>query len=248
MKAYEAVSEGLLLLSAAVLAALLPQGTAVPTMPAGANTKAAVAPIQTTFTPISATIAPINAAKIVRKAHTTPAPGMHIRRIVVSLSDRRLALLEDGEVRLVYTVAVGKGSSPSPTGTFTIRERVANPTYYHDGKVIPPGPANPVGDRWIGLSKAGYGIHGTNAPRSIGHAASHGCIRMARPDLEQLFAQVRAGDTVEIVGERNEETAELFDESAAPAEPAATVLAQSAPDTGAVEINTSAVAAVPAGQ
>lgn len=249
MKAHEAVSEGLLILSAAVLAALLPQGTAVqPTIPVGANTKAAVAPIQTTFTPISATIADVSAAKTVRKAHATTAPETHTHRIVVSLPDRRLALLEDGEVRVVYTVAVGTGSTPSPTGTFTIRERVANPTYYHDGKVIPPGPANPVGDRWIGLSKAGYGIHGTNSPRSIGHAASHGCIRMARPDLEQLFAQVRAGDTVEIVGERNEETAELFDEPAVPAEPAATVLAQSAPDTGAVETNTSAVAAVPAGQ
>lgn len=249
MKAHEAVSEGLLILSAAVLAALLPQGTAVhPTILVGANTRAVSASIQTTFTPISATIAPVSAAKMVRKPHATPAPETHTRRVVVSLPDRRLALLEDGAVKVVYTVAVGRGSSPSPTGTFTIRERVANPTYYHDGKVIPPGPANPVGVRWIGLNKAGYGIHGTNAPRSIGHAASHGCIRMARPDLEKLFAQVREGDTVEIVGERNEETAELFDESAVPAEPAGTVLAHSAPDTGAVETNTSAVAAVPAGQ
>jgi L,D-transpeptidase catalytic domain len=132
------------------------------------------------------------------------------RVIVVSLEDRRLALVENGAVVKVYRVAVGKDTTPSPTGTFTIVERVENPSYYHDGKVIPPGPGNPVGTRWMGLSQRGYGIHGTNAPRSIGKAASHGCVRMRQKDLEELFAAVRSGDTVEIVGERNEETAEIF--------------------------------------
>ena len=85
-----------------------------------------------------------------------------------------------------------------------------NPTYYHHGEVIPPGPENPVGNRWMGLSVAGYGIHGTNAPRSIGKAVSHGCIRMSQRDLDRLFAQVGVGDTVEIVAERDEETAAIF--------------------------------------
>jgi hypothetical protein len=62
----------------------------------------------------------------------------------------------------------------------------------------------------MGLSEKGYGIHGTNAPRSIGHAASHGCIRMARPDLEELFSQVRVGDAVVILGERDDLTAQIF--------------------------------------
>jgi lipoprotein-anchoring transpeptidase ErfK/SrfK len=53
-----------------------------------------------------------------------------------------------------------------------------NPTYSHDGKVVGPGPANPVGTRWMSIGYKGYGIHGTNHPESIGHAASHGCIRM----------------------------------------------------------------------
>jgi lipoprotein-anchoring transpeptidase ErfK/SrfK len=132
------------------------------------------------------------------------------RVIVVSLKDRKLALLEDGAVKKVYRVAVGRNGSPSPTGTFTILVRVENPTYYHAGQVIPPGPGNPVGTRWIGLDKKGYGIHGTNAPGSIGKAASHGCIRMDRRDLEELFAAVRSGDQVEIVGERNDETASIF--------------------------------------
>jgi lipoprotein-anchoring transpeptidase ErfK/SrfK len=160
---------------------------------------------------------------------TVPAarPTEPARRvIIVSLEDRQLALLEDGTVKKVYKVAVGKDSTPSPTGTFTIAVRVENPTYYHDGQVIPAGPGNPVGTRWMGLNKKGYGIHGTNAPRSIGKAASHGCIRMRRKDLEELFAEVRSGDPVEIVGERNDETAAIFGgTTAAPgtAAPAGTV-------------------------
>jgi lipoprotein-anchoring transpeptidase ErfK/SrfK len=132
------------------------------------------------------------------------------RVIVVSLEDRKLALVENGTVKKVYTVAVGKPSTPSPVGIFTIQSRVANPTYFHDGKVIAPGPQNPVGSRWMGLSIRGYGIHGTNVPSSIGKAASHGCIRMGKADLEELFTLVKPGDTVELIGVRNEETAQLF--------------------------------------
>jgi len=140
-------------------------------------------------------------------AAEAPASG---RWILVSIPDRKLALIENGEVKKIYPVAVGKESTPSPSGSFRIITRVANPTYYHEGKIIPPGPANPVGTRWMGLSERGYGIHGTIAPGSIGKAASHGCIRMARADLEQLFAQVQVGDVVEIHAERNEETAAIF--------------------------------------
>jgi hypothetical protein len=132
------------------------------------------------------------------------------RTIVVSLEDRKLALLEDGQVKKVYTVAVGKPSTPSPTGTFVIERRVMNPTYSHNGKVVPPGPGNPVGTRWMGLSLHGYGIHGTNEPRSIGKPTSHGCIRLAKADLEELYAQVAVGDTVVLVGQRTEQTAALF--------------------------------------
>jgi lipoprotein-anchoring transpeptidase ErfK/SrfK len=163
--------------------------------------------------------APVVAVRTVPAADirlTMPVRHDVTRVIVVSLEDRRLALVEDGVVKKVYRVAVGKETTPSPTGTFTIVKRVENPTYYHDGKVVPPGPGNPVGTRWMGLIEKGYGIHGTNAPRSIGKAASHGCIRMGRKDLEELFAEVRSADTVEIVGERNEETAALFGTSGTP--------------------------------
>lgn len=131
------------------------------------------------------------------------------RRIVVSIPDRRLALIENDEVT-VFEVAVGKPSTPSPVGTFTIVNRVANPTYYKSGKVVGPGTMNPVGTRWIGLSQKGYGIHGTDNPRSIGYAKSHGCIRLRNSDVERLFARVRPGDVVELHAERTEELARIF--------------------------------------
>ena len=147
------------------------------------------------------------------KVESTPAQTAQVKRtIVVSLEDRKLALVEDGQVVKVYTVSVGKPSTPSPVGTFTIQRRVKNPVYQHEGKAIQPGPANPVGSRWMGLSVKGYGIHGTNEPKSIGKAASHGCIRMARKDLEEMYEMVHVGDSVELIGQRNEETAELFGE------------------------------------
>jgi lipoprotein-anchoring transpeptidase ErfK/SrfK len=133
-----------------------------------------------------------------------------VRRLVVSIPDRKLAVVEDNHVVEVYAVAVGAPNSPSPTGTFTIVNRVANPTYYHPGKVIAPGPENPIGTRWIGLNQKGYGIHGTDQPSSIGYAKSHGCIRLRNADVERLFERVRPGDVVELHAERTPELDELF--------------------------------------
>ncbi|MGB7265238.1 MAG: L,D-transpeptidase family protein, partial [Terracidiphilus sp.] len=73
------------------------------------------------------------------------------------------------------------------------------------------------GTRWMGLSIRGYGIHGTNVPSSIGKAASHGCIRMGKADVEELFSMVAVGDEVELIGKRDEETAQLFGDGPNPA-------------------------------
>lgn len=132
------------------------------------------------------------------------------RTVLVSLVDRKLAVIEDGVVIATFQVAVGADVTPSPTGEFKVVSRVENPTYYHPGNVIPAGKNNPVGTRWLGLSQKGYGIHGTNAPGSIGHAASHGCIRLRNSDVEKLFTMVQVGDTVKIRGERDEEVAQIF--------------------------------------
>jgi L,D-transpeptidase catalytic domain len=103
------------------------------------------------------------------------------RRIVVSIPDHKLALLEGDRVLRVYDIAVGKVSTPSPEGAFRVVTRIAHPTYYHAGKVVGPGKSNPLGTRWLGLSVAGYGIHGTNVPQSIGqHASQPRCRRAVR--------------------------------------------------------------------
>jgi lipoprotein-anchoring transpeptidase ErfK/SrfK len=133
------------------------------------------------------------------------------RRIVVSIPDRKLAVLENDRVIRTFDVAVGAPQSPSPTGTFKVINHVADPTWYYKGKVVGPGPNNPVGTRWMGLSAEGYGIHGTNAPNSIGKNESHGCIRLRNSDVEQLFKMVAVGDQVELHGERTAEIAQLFD-------------------------------------
>jgi lipoprotein-anchoring transpeptidase ErfK/SrfK len=134
-----------------------------------------------------------------------------VRRVVlVSIVDCRLAVMENGKVLAYFPVAVGAAVSPSPTGEFEIVNRVANPAYYHEGVVMAASANSPVGTRWIGLNLKGYGIHGTNAPRSIGRAASHGCIRLKNRDVERLFTMLRVGDVVEIRGERDDEIAQVF--------------------------------------
>lgn len=132
------------------------------------------------------------------------------RIVVISIPDRKLAVLENGKAIVTFPVAVGAMGSPSPTGEFQIVSRVANPTYYHAGAVIPPGKQSPIGTRWLGLSEKGYGIHGTNAPGSIGHAASHGCIRLRNRDLERLYPMLHIGDVVQIRAERDEQIAQIF--------------------------------------
>jgi L,D-transpeptidase ErfK/SrfK len=121
------------------------------------------------------------------------------RRVVVSIPDRKLAVLEGDRIVRIFETAVGAPKSPSPTGTFQIVNSIADPTWYTKGKIVPPGKCNPLGTRWIGLSCKGYGIHGTNRPNSIGRNASHGCIRMRIPDAEWLFERVEVGSTVFII-------------------------------------------------
>ncbi len=75
------------------------------------------------------------------------------RVVLVSIPDRRLAVLDDGKVIATFAIAVGSDASPSPMGEFQIVSRVSNPTYYHSGTMIPSGKNNPLGTRWVGLSQ-----------------------------------------------------------------------------------------------
>lgn len=141
---------------------------------------------------------------------SAPASASAVRRVVVSIPDRKLAVIHPtGEIE-VYDVAVGKPSTPSPVGTFTIVNRLANPTYWGPTKTIAPGAGNPLGTRWMGLSEKGYGIHGTSDPSSIGLAKSKGCIRLRNADVERLYERLRTGDIVELHAERTDEIQKLF--------------------------------------
>ena len=132
------------------------------------------------------------------------------RRIVVSIPDRKLAVIEGDRIVRIFETAVGAPKSPSPTGAYQIVNSIADPTWYTKGKIVPPGRCNPLGTRWLGLSRKGYGIHGTNRPDSIGRNASHGCIRMRNREVEELFKMVAVGDQVELYGERNPKLARVF--------------------------------------
>jgi L,D-transpeptidase ErfK/SrfK len=156
----------------------------------------------------SKTLLKLAALLAIAAADATAQEDRTARRIIISIPDRKLVLLEGERVLKVYDVAVGAPATPSPRGEFKIVSHAINPVW----KNVPPGPANPVGTRWLGLSIKGYGIHGTNAPGSIGKAASHGCIRMRNRDVEELFGLVPDGASVELDQDRPEALAELFAE------------------------------------
>ena len=132
------------------------------------------------------------------------------RRVVVSIPDRKLAVMESRRVVKIFSTAVGAPESPSPSGVFQIVNSIADPTWYTKGRIVPPGPSNPLGPHWLGLNLKGYGIHGTSNPASIGHNASHGCIRLRNSDIRELASMVQIGDTVELYAERTPETEQIF--------------------------------------
>lgn len=127
--------------------------------------------------------------------------------IVINRSNNVLSLYKGVKVWRHFPVATGQSAYPTPQGRFRIVVKWKNPTWYpptYDSwaqglSPVPPGPANPLGTRWLGLSAPGVGIHGTNNPSSIGYSVSHGCIRMQVPDSEWLFDHVEIGTTVFIV-------------------------------------------------
>ncbi len=155
--------------------------------------------------------APANQAKKIEAESPVPlvTPARQ-RQIVISIADRKLALMEDGQVLKTYPIAVGTRRTPSPDGDFVIVNHAKDPTYRHGDKEVPPGDDNPLGSRWMGLSLKGYGIHGTNVQSSVGKAVSHGCFRMRKQDVEELYTMVQVGDTVTVRRERDAMIAQVF--------------------------------------
>ncbi len=127
--------------------------------------------------------------------------------IVVTRTTNTLRLYNGRKLVRTFPVATGQAIYPTPAGLWRIMDKQRDPWWYpptYDAwakglKPVPPGPSNPLGTRWMGLNAPGVGIHGTDAPTSIGYSASHGCIRMHVPDAEWLFEHVRVGTPVVIL-------------------------------------------------
>jgi L,D-transpeptidase catalytic domain/Putative peptidoglycan binding domain len=115
-----------------------------------------------------------------------------------------LRLWEDLELTRTYTVAVGQEGLETPEGLYEIQAKEENPIWHVPesdwagdlaGQTIPPGPSNPIKARWMAIYE-GAGIHGTEESASLGSAASHGCVRMAIADVEELYDQVEVGTPI----------------------------------------------------
>ena len=134
----------------------------------------------------------------------TRASAGHV--IVIHRSANQLRLWEGMNLQRTFGVATGEARYPTPLGNFHVVVKWRNPWWYppasdwaKDAEPIPPGPGNPLGTRWMGLSAPLVGIHGTPDPASIGYSVSHGCIRMRIPEVEWLFNEVDIGTPVYIV-------------------------------------------------
>jgi lipoprotein-anchoring transpeptidase ErfK/SrfK len=126
--------------------------------------------------------------------------------VVILRGSNRLLFFDDAKLVRWFGVATGQAAYPTPLGNYEIVNMQRNPWWYpppsgwaKDSDPVPPGPGNPLGTRWMGISAPYVGIHGTPDAASIGYSASHGCIRMRIPDAEWLFRRVEIGTPVFIV-------------------------------------------------
>ena len=127
--------------------------------------------------------------------------------ILINLPQRMLFYFRQGRLVRSYPVGLGRPDWPTPTGSFTIATKQENPVWKvpptiqeemrREGKIVkelvPPGPDNPLGKHWLGLSIQGYGIHGTIASTSIYQFLTHGCIRLHPDDIAQIYSEVPLG-------------------------------------------------------
>lgn len=140
-------------------------------------------------------------------------PELRENGLLINLPQRMLYYFRDWELVAAYPVGLGKPSWPTPAGEFSVIDKEVNKAWRvpksiqeemrREGQMVktevPPGPDNPLGKHWLGLSLTSIGIHGTIAPASIYHFQSHGCIRLHPDDIEALFAQIERGATGGII-------------------------------------------------
>ncbi|KAF1854520.1 hypothetical protein Lal_00012469 [Lupinus albus] len=130
-------------------------------------------------------------------------PDLLSPAVVINLPSRTLELYSGNVLVKTYPVAIGKFSTPTPVGSFSIYNKEVDPGWYppKGGPVVPSGPDNPLGYRWMEFLPM-YGIHGTNAPWAIGEVVSNGCVRMQEEDVEELFEIIPYGTPVTITYDR----------------------------------------------
>lgn len=165
------------------------------------------------------------AASDVRAGTRLLLPTLHVLPmephdgVVLNIPERAVYIFRDGRFLSRFPVAVGKPSTQTAQGTYEVRNRIVNPTWTPPHSMVvnegvrdtpvPPGPNNPLGDRWMGWSRPGFGFHSTTRPSSIGETASHGCVRLYPERARQMFEEVTVGMPIYaiyepvVVGENN---------------------------------------------
>ena len=143
-----------------------------------------------------------------KQSSATPSPIT--TSINIDTTTNMLSVFEANKLVAAYPVTIGSAQSASPLGDWKVKGIAKLPRFRYDkamlehGKrsgdfhMLPPGPNSPVGIMWIALNKKGIGLHGTNEPDTIGHAASHGCVRLTNWDVVRLAQKIRAGVPVGI--------------------------------------------------
>ncbi len=143
-----------------------------------------------------------SAPKVVTKTRPL-SPRALDTELVVDLSDRAVILYRHQKILARYPLAVGQPGWETPEGTFRITEMQVNPDWQHPitREVVPSGPGNPLGKRWIGFfhdEAMILGFHGTDQEDLIGSAVSHGCLRMRNKDIQALFQEVAIDTPVRV--------------------------------------------------
>lgn len=129
--------------------------------------------------------------------------------LVINIPEMRLYDFTAPEDPRVYSVAIGDALVPTPTGSYRVGQKRIDPVWNVPESIraerpelpaqVPPGPDNPLGDRWLTIGTTSYGIHGTNNTWSIGRIATHGCIRLYADTMRELYDRVPKGTRIEIV-------------------------------------------------
>lgn len=149
---------------------------------------------------------------VVDQRRITPRFGA-LDGIVLNIPEASVYLVADGQLVREYPVAVSTAESKMPLGRTRVVSKATHPTWFVPKSIqdemaaagrkvitsVPPGPANPLGPRWIGVWGDNFGLHGTNVPTSIKHYASHGCVRFLAADIKDLYARVGVGTPVHIL-------------------------------------------------